>query len=66
MSRRFDFIENEEMKKAWLHQEYKIREVLGKLRRGEINVLIATNVVEEGVDVQACKLTAMYSKYATI
>eukprot|EP00957_Ditylum_brightwellii_P086929 6616418-Ditylum_brightwellii.AAC.1 len=41
-------------KEAWLHQMKKIRDVLDGLRRKETNVLIATSVVEEGVDVDAC------------
>ena len=38
----------------WLHIEKNIKMVLNKLRRREINILIATSVVEEGVDVDAC------------
>lgn len=39
--------------RAWLHKEMNIRNILSSLRRREINLLIATSVVEEGVDVQA-------------
>lgn len=39
--------------RAWLHQEMNVRNILSSLRRREINLLIATSVVEEGVDVQA-------------
>jgi len=38
----------------WLHKMSDSREVLDKLRRREINLLICTSVVEEGVDVDAC------------
>ena len=43
----------EVQEKSWLHQEMNIRNVLRSLRQREINLLIATSVVEEGVDVQA-------------
>lgn len=42
-----------EREHSHLHQEMKIRQILNSLRRKEINLLIATSVVEEGVDVQA-------------
>lgn len=53
-------VEQTEVRKTWLHQETKIRETLNKLRRKEINALIATSVVEEGVDVQACSFVAVF------
>ncbi len=31
-------------------------------RKNEINILIATNIVEEGVDVPACNLIVRFSK----
>ena len=34
----------------------QLKEVLGKFKNGQINVLIATNVVEEGLDVSECNL----------
>lgn len=34
----------------------RLKEVLSKFRNGQINVLIATNVVEEGLDVSECNL----------
>jgi len=40
-------------KPEWIHQQSQIRKVIKGLRSGEINVLIATSVVEEGVDIQA-------------
>jgi hypothetical protein len=32
----------EEQKEKWIHQETKMREVLTKLRRREVNLLVAT------------------------
>jgi hypothetical protein len=53
---------NEEGKdnEEWLHKETRIREVMRKLRKKEINVLFATSVVEEGVDVQACSFVVVF------
>ena len=34
----------------------QLKEILSKFRTGAINVLIATNVVEEGLDVSECNL----------
>ena len=41
-------------KSDWLHHSKTIKEVLDGLRNKKTNVLIATSVVEEGVDVEAC------------
>ncbi len=38
----------------WLHEAKRIKDVLDGLRNKRTNVLIATSVVEEGVDVEAC------------
>ncbi len=46
--------EKEEKREKWVHKELNVREVLNKLRRGDMNLMFATSVVEEGVDVQAC------------
>ena len=34
----------------------ELKDVLLKFRTGEVNILIATNVVEEGLDVSECNL----------
>ena len=34
----------------------QLRDVLAKFKSGEINLLIATNVVEEGLDVSECNM----------
>jgi ERCC4-related helicase len=58
--------DQEEARKTWLHQEANIRSVLSDLRRGEINLLIATSVVEEGVDVQACSFVLVFDTLKNI
>eukprot|EP00543_Licmophora_paradoxa_P002020 CAMPEP_0202458958 /NCGR_PEP_ID=MMETSP1360-20130828/28703_1 /ASSEMBLY_ACC=CAM_ASM_000848 /TAXON_ID=515479 /ORGANISM="Licmophora paradoxa, Strain CCMP2313" /LENGTH=91 /DNA_ID=CAMNT_0049079727 /DNA_START=84 /DNA_END=359 /DNA_ORIENTATION=+ len=47
---------------SWLHQEMQIRKVLDSPRRTEINSLMATSVVEEGVDVQVCSFVVMLNR----
>lgn len=48
---RRNFVED---KQDWLHERKTIKEVLNGLRNKKTNVLVATSVVEEGVDVEAC------------
>lgn len=63
LDKSFSMITAEEEKleqDTWLHQMTKVREVLDRLRRKEINVLIATSVVEEGVDVDACSFVIVF------
>lgn len=54
---------------AWqktVEQERNIRGVINGLRTGEINVLFATSVVEEGVDVQACSFVVVFDRLLTL
>ena len=60
-----DEIEKEEATSLRQH-EISIREVLSKMRRREINVLIATSVVEEGVDVQACSFVVVFDALTSL
>ena len=50
----------------WVHQTKRIRAVISKLRRRETNVLFATSVVEEGVDVEACSFVISFDCLKTI
>jgi ERCC4-related helicase len=36
--------------------------VLKKFRKHEINILVSTNIVEEGVDIPACNMIIRFSK----
>lgn len=49
----------------WLHQMKKVRDVLEGLRSKQTNVLIATSVVEEGVDVDACSFVIVLDHIKT-
>ena len=49
----------------WLHQMKKVRDVLEGLRSKRTNVLIATSVVEEGVDVDACSFVIVLDSIKT-
>ena len=46
--------------REWLHEMKKIKDVLDGLRTKRTNVLIATSVVEEGVDVDACSFVIVF------
>ena len=50
----------------FLHQTKRIRSVINKLRTRETNVLIATSVVEEGVDVEACSFIISFDRMKVI
>ena len=49
-----------------LKQERSIRDTLRALRNKEINVLLATSVVEEGVDVQACSFVIAFDAVSSV
>ena len=49
----------------WLHKGENIREVLKDLRSREINLLFATSVVEEGVDIDACSFVIVLDEIQT-
>ncbi|KAB8290244.1 hypothetical protein EYC80_011111 [Monilinia laxa] len=42
------------------------KDTLSDFKRGEIDILIATSVLEEGIDVQACNLVICFSKPANL
>ena len=48
-----------------LHQVRRIKTVLNSLKRQETNVLLATSMVEEGVDVQACSFVVVFDGLRT-
>jgi len=50
----------------WIHRESNVRDVLNKLRRGDMNLMFATSVVEEGVDVQACSFVVAFDGLTNI
>lgn len=39
--------------------------VLDKFRRGDINLIVATSVLEEGIDLQECNMVLCYDKPTT-
>jgi ERCC4-related helicase len=49
-----------------LKQERSIRDTLCALRNQEINVLLATSLVEEGVDVQACSFVVAFDAASSV
>jgi ERCC4-related helicase len=56
----FTLEEEEELHEEWLHDMKKSVEVLDGLRSRRTNVLMATSVVEEGVDVEACSFVVVF------
>ena len=57
--------QEENAHKDWFHRMHNTKEVLAKLRRREINLLITTYVVEEGVDVDACEIVIVLDNLKT-
>lgn len=41
------------------------RKVIEKFRKHQVNVLVATNVLEEGIDLQMCNVVVMFDKFTT-
>ncbi len=66
MQKTFKESEKEEQYWNWVHREVNVREVLNRLRRGDLNLLFATSVVEEGVDVQACSFVVAFDGLTNI
>ena len=66
MQKKLKESEKEEREQEWVHRELNVREVLNKLRRGDINLMFATSVVEEGVDVQACSFVVAFDGLTNI
>ena len=64
--KRFKESEKSELCKKWVHRESNVRDVLNKLRRGDMNLMFATSVVEEGVDVQACSFVVAFDGLTNI
>lgn len=58
--------QEEKLHLEWVKEKESIRAVLNCLRRGEINVLLATSVVEEGVDVRACSFVAAFDAFSNM
>lgn len=55
-----------EMSRYFHDEKGEIRKVINDLRFGKINVLVATSVVEEGVDVQACSFVVVFDRLTTL
>ena len=49
----------------WLHTKKPVKDVLDGLRSGKANVLIATSIVEEGVDIDACSFVIAFDSIQT-
>jgi len=64
--KRFKESEKMQLCKNWIHKESNVRDVLNKLRRGDFNLMFATSVVEEGVDVQACSFVVVFDGLTSI
>lgn len=56
---------NEKNDLNWLHTKKAVKEVLDGLRSGKANVLIATSIVEEGVDIDACSFVIAFDSIQT-
>uniref|UniRef100_A0A448ZDB2 Dicer-like protein 1 n=1 Tax=Pseudo-nitzschia multistriata TaxID=183589 RepID=A0A448ZDB2_9STRA len=55
-----------DLNKIWVHRESNVRDVLSRLRSGHVNIMFATSVVEEGVDVQSCSLVVAFDGISSI
>ncbi|KAL3918159.1 MAG: hypothetical protein SGILL_004370 [Bacillariaceae sp.] len=65
MSHKTSTVSNEQQLE-WIHKETKLRDTMTRLRDGEINLMFATSVVEEGVDVQSCSFVIAFDGISNI
>ena len=57
--------QQEDAHNQWLHTIQDSRKVLNSLRSREINLLFATSVVEEGIDIDACSFVIVLDELQT-
>ena len=56
---------NTDNKRQWLHKEEDTKKVLNRLRNRDVNMLLCTSIVEEGVDVDACSYVIVLNDLKT-
>ena len=56
---------NDGNKRKWLHKEEDTKKVLDRLRKRDVNMLLCTSIVEEGVDVDACSYVIVLNDLKT-
>jgi hypothetical protein len=62
----FSAVELRQQQHSWVHKEMKLQDTVKELHDGDTNLMFATSVVEEGIDVQSCSFVIAFDGISSV